>query len=190
MKLASIACAAVAVAVATPASAAVYTFNTSVGAGSATGSITTDDTIGVLSGANITAFNILINDGADSFTVTNNNGSVLIGGNALTATSTGLSFDFSAQGANYALFQNPFPGSSVNYFCLQTVGCYFPAEAGIGIRLQGELLNSSLSGNVQFAQAAAAAVPEPATWAMMLIGFGGIGASMRRRKQVAAVNFA
>ncbi|MFD1786666.1 choice-of-anchor C family protein [Sphingomonas floccifaciens] len=25
------------------------------------------------------------------------------------------------------------------------------------------------------------AVPEPATWAMMLIGFGGIGASMRRR---------
>ena len=27
-----------------------------------------------------------------------------------------------------------------------------------------------------------AAVPEPATWAMMLFGFGGIGAAMRRRK--------
>ena len=27
-----------------------------------------------------------------------------------------------------------------------------------------------------------AAVPEPATWAMMLIGFGGIGLAMRRRK--------
>lgn len=27
-----------------------------------------------------------------------------------------------------------------------------------------------------------AAVPEPATWAMMLIGFGGIGASLRRRR--------
>ena len=32
------------------------------------------------------------------------------------------------------------------------------------------------------------AIPEPATWAVMLIGFGGVGASMRnaRRKQAAA----
>jgi hypothetical protein len=34
---------------------------------------------------------------------------------------------------------------------------------------------------------AGAAVPEPATWAMMLLGFGGVGAAMRRsRKTVAA----
>jgi hypothetical protein len=26
-------------------------------------------------------------------------------------------------------------------------------------------------------------VPEPATWAMMLVGFGGIGAMIRRRRQ-------
>jgi len=34
-----------------------------------------------------------------------------------------------------------------------------------------------------------AGVPEPATWAMMLVGFGGLGAAMRskRRKQVVAV---
>ncbi|HEX8838885.1 MAG TPA: PEPxxWA-CTERM sorting domain-containing protein, partial [Sphingomicrobium sp.] len=30
------------------------------------------------------------------------------------------------------------------------------------------------------------AVPEPATWAMMLLGFGAIGVSMRRRKPVLA----
>ena len=30
------------------------------------------------------------------------------------------------------------------------------------------------------------AVPEPATWAMMLLGFGAIGASMRRRKPILA----
>jgi hypothetical protein len=32
----------------------------------------------------------------------------------------------------------------------------------------------------------AGAVPEPATWAMMLLGFGAIGVSMRRRKPVLA----
>ena len=36
----------------------------------------------------------------------------------------------------------------------------------------------------------AAAVPEPATWAMMLFGFAGIGASMRRRRKVALTQIA
>jgi hypothetical protein len=36
-------------------------------------------------------------------------------------------------------------------------------------------------------QVGAGAVPEPATWAMMLVGFGGLGVAMRsRRKQAAA----
>ena len=33
------------------------------------------------------------------------------------------------------------------------------------------------------------AVPEPASWAMMLVGFGLLGASMRRRKQTVRHNF-
>jgi len=36
----------------------------------------------------------------------------------------------------------------------------------------------TVSGNASFIQA----VPEPATWAMMLLGFGGIGFAMRRRR--------
>lgn len=40
--------------------------------------------------------------------------------------------------------------------------------AGLGVRLD------SVRG----------AVPEPATWAMMLLGFGAIGASMRRRRTI------
>ncbi len=36
-----------------------------------------------------------------------------------------------------------------------------------------------------FTVGSTAAVPEPATWAMMIIGFGGIGATLRRRRTMA-----
>jgi serralysin len=36
--------------------------------------------------------------------------------------------------------------------------------------------------NISLAPSSTAAVPEPATWAMMLLGFGAVGYSMRRRK--------
>jgi len=39
----------------------------------------------------------------------------------------------------------------------------------------------SESGDVQITQIAA--VPEPATWAIMLVGFGGLGAAMRGRRR-------
>lgn len=42
----------------------------------------------------------------------------------------------------------------------------------------------SYGGNLTFIPAAA--VPEPGTWAMMLVGFGAIGFSMRRRRRVTA----
>nr|WP_314445353.1 FxDxF family PEP-CTERM protein [uncultured Sphingomonas sp.] len=41
---------------------------------------------------------------------------------------------------------------------------------------------ASYAGNLQFA-AVQSAVPEPGTWALMLLGFGGIGASMRRSRR-------
>lgn len=42
----------------------------------------------------------------------------------------------------------------------------------------------SYGGNLTFIPTAA--VPEPGTWAMMLVGFGAIGFSMRRRRRVTA----
>jgi hypothetical protein len=40
--------------------------------------------------------------------------------------------------------------------------------------------STSFTGNVRIA---AAAVPEPATWAMMIIGFASVGLTMRRRRR-------
>lgn len=40
---------------------------------------------------------------------------------------------------------------------------------------------------VEMTGTASAGVPEPATWAMMLVGFGGLGALLRRRRSEAAL---
>jgi hypothetical protein len=45
----------------------------------------------------------------------------------------------------------------------------------------------SFGGNVSFA---AGAVPEPATWAMMLLGFGAVGFAMRRGRRPALLQLA
>lgn len=44
--------------------------------------------------------------------------------------------------------------------------------------------------NAQILGTGTPAVPEPATWAMMLVGFAGIGASMRRRRRPALAQIA
>jgi hypothetical protein len=50
------------------------------------------------------------------------------------------------------------------------------------------LTTTSGSRSYNFAASSVAAVPEPATWAMMLIGFGGMGVSMRRNRRRSAAN--
>ena len=49
------------------------------------------------------------------------------------------------------------------------------AQTGAQLQLEGIGLDSLTPG-----------VPEPATWAMMILGFGGVGAMMRRRRFAAA----
>lgn len=48
--------------------------------------------------------------------------------------------------------------------------------------------NASFSGNLSFASVAA--VPEPATWMMMMFGFGLIGFSLRSKNRAVRVQFA
>jgi hypothetical protein len=50
-----------------------------------------------------------------------------------------------------------------------------------------DLVLGSTQNSLETDNLAGVAVPEPATWAMMLIGFGGVGFVMRRRKAAAKV---
>src|SRR5207253_2572452 len=65
-----------------------------------------------------------------------------------------------------------------------------PASLGIGqynLTFSGNAPNGGAeAGSVTFRLA----VPEPSTWAMMLLGFGGIGFAMRRRRRPALAQIA
>lgn len=68
---------------------------------------------------------------------------------------------------------NPIVIGGPSYECQGSFSCYVPTDGAIRY----------ITGGF-----ASAAVPEPAIWAMMLVGFGGLGVALRgqRRKLVAA----
>lgn len=118
-----------------------------------------------------------------------------ISGNQDGVAVTGLSSYAGAD--NTVSFTSPFltfgglsfaiPGESFNLYFNN--GSYY--EANSITDPQGVIPNlnpiSFLSVN---GEVLSGAVPEPATWAMMLLGFAGIGVSLRRRRKVGAMQIA
>lgn len=154
------------------------------------GTITTDGTIGVIQTGNILGWDLHLNDnirpGLDFELTPVNSGIWFDTGNGLSASATTLSFNFSAPNAVFIIQgTNPHGFSSgYNYFCFQ---------ASSGPCVQGETIvpdyyavdgvsATGFSGVTPLNGA-----PEPATWAMLLLGFGGLGAVMRTRRRVARV---
>jgi hypothetical protein len=154
-----------ALAIATPAAAAQYVFSFSTMtplfgptvAGS--GTFTTSDTAMTVAGR--TAFQILsITGSVNGVAINAPTGSY---GNYFT---TGSSF-LDGTGTTFALVT----GGPVTFFNQSSNGIY--------------RVNTFSPGSSNFVNAtssAVAAVPEPATWAMMLLGFAGIGFALRRRR--------
>jgi hypothetical protein len=61
--------------------------------------------------------------------------------------------------------------------------------SGLGTYKYYDFISSANSGGKNFlitSLTGTLAVPEPTSWALMIIGFGGIGAAMRRRRSVAS----
>jgi hypothetical protein len=66
-------------------------------------------------------------------------------------------------------------GSKGNLFVGGQTAPYW--QSGGGLQLRANELNLAANGN--------GAVPEPASWALMMIGFGAIGSAMRSRRRMA-----
>ncbi|WP_338501144.1 PEPxxWA-CTERM sorting domain-containing protein [Sphingomonas kaistensis] len=71
-------------------------------------------------------------------------------------------------------------GNGQNYFNI--TGTNGDTFGGFRITLAPVDTGVGALQNVRVITSVAAAVPEPGTWALMLLGFGGVGVSMRRRR--------
>jgi PEP-CTERM motif len=172
------------------ATAITYYVNQTVGAGSATGFIETEGTIGVLDQADIFDWNLLLNDGATTFDLlgprSGSNSQLEIDGSDLSATTTQLLFDFSGTDSGFFLIQSPTTGNGNPGICLETAtaNCEGPS-AGVAVWTTNLNLDpappqfTDMSG-LEVIGLAGPNVPEPS--ALVLLGTGIALLGFRRRR--------
>ena len=109
-----------------------------------------------------------------------------VNGFTFTNSADGLFYNFSAgPGAALVYFQTTSSGTPTNQFCMSNGdNCFSPLTSGISLLVDGHEATIPLTGVVRIGTLVA--VPEPATWAMMLLGFAGLGGALRRRRRAPA----
>lgn len=171
----------------TNAASIVYDINRTIGAGTVTGFVQTDGTLGVLSAPNITDWSLTLAApnlfGGSPSSISFASGSTSLFGLATTATLSQLLFDFSDAGSFFLLQSatNPF-----NFWCLETVNVSCTGS-GPGEHMgQGSPFfvgqSATHSGPTVLGAVSVAPVPEPEIYAMMGVGLGLLGWVGRRRK--------
>lgn len=163
----------------------IYEVDLAVGQATVLGTVTTNGVLGEVSAADITAFDLTVFDGIDSFVLNDSIGIANFGGNTtsmLTASLTSLIFNFDGTDG-WLAFENVFvPGESYRY-----VG-WFQDPGVITIRHQNitdghDDLDIAVFGQQGLYEiGVVASVPEPSTLALLAIGLAALGFAGRRRE--------
>ncbi|HXQ13564.1 MAG TPA: PEPxxWA-CTERM sorting domain-containing protein [Caulobacteraceae bacterium] len=163
------------------AGAIVYHVDQTIGDGSVVGFIKTDGATGTLGALDITSWNLSLNGVGASFDLTPLNSHVLDRGVDVTATTADLFFNFSGGDGGRLLFQTGGEDGE-QYYCDATslADCYQGATVAPITIFDASEQHVPEEGNQIIG--VAGGVPEPATWAMFLAGFTGLGAMLRRRQ--------
>jgi hypothetical protein len=168
--VAAIASAIMMLSAASPASSTVYLGNLSDAGFTANYTIETDGALGRISELNITNYSVKLSyDGGVLNFDRNTPGSYLYI-DALLATNESLTVPLDSSGG----LVGPNYGTAFNGFFIRTEGIYYSFTDEL--RHAEGFLETSVF-------ATASSVPEASSWAMMVIGFGLIGAASRRAKQ-------
>ena len=167
---------------ATSANALTYLGSLTAGGTTATYSIVTDGTLGVIGQSNIVSTSGTVSNGNGTNSFANGNFLFLNGG-SVSATATTLSFD-SSQDGTFIFGDNlvTFP-----VVCL-TGGqdnCNGEPPQSVFIARDFYALDFEWVPSTGIYTIGTVAVPEPASWAMLIAGFGLTGAAMRRRRTAA-----
>lgn len=152
------------------------------------GTLTTDGTIGVLSAANILSWDLQLIDNLNAtynYTLTPSNSAVVVfSGSALSATPTGLFFDFDGTGEVGIQANDPGAFSGWRYFCFST---------GVFACLRGETISPGyiftdgavLTGSdvpVGIVPLSPPVLPVPEPSMPALVGLGVLAAAARRQR--------
>ena len=161
----------------------IFDINRTIGPGSVVGTMTTDGTIGVLSAANFTAWNLTLYDGTDSIVLSQANSRIRIGGDGLSATASDLLFDFGTAGPlRLFIVQGPGDQNGDPVWCV--FGAFACWNGGItsgegvaarNINTGGAIISAGRgAGKTTIGTAAPVAVPEPGTLALLCIGLAAV----------------
>jgi hypothetical protein len=144
----------------------------------------------VINPSDFTAWDLVLSGPGSTVTISSSDSQHTVYGQGvdITADATNVSFNFSGSDHGYLVFQQV-GGSGQTYWCVNTDNGTCDNNESVVPQSFGDTSAqfASRSGNLVIASSTGA-TPEPATWALMLLGFAGLGYAGFRQSRAHALS--